>query len=57
MNDDCMWPPFMTKVSASSFAFRLRWVSTSCTPGTASAAAVSIRVMRPRATLLVVRAA
>ncbi len=47
-----MCPPFMMKVSAPRSWFMSRWVSTSCTPGTASAAAVSTRVMRPRATEL-----
>ena len=52
-----MCPPFMANVSSPSEPLKLRWVSTSCTPGTASASDVSMRVMRPRATALVVSAA
>ena len=52
-----MCPPFMMKVSDPRSWFMLRCVSTSCTPGTASAAMVSTRVIRPRATVLSVSAA
>ena len=52
-----MWPPFMMKVSPPSPWLKLRWVSTARTPGTASAALVSMAVIRPLATLLSVNAA
>ena len=52
-----MCPPFIAKVSSPSPWFRSRCVSTSCTPATASAAAVSTLVIRPRATALSVSAA